>query len=330
MQVSQLSSAVILSLALSYPGWSLAASHTPRTCGASYPVILEQNAISPGGIGGTGHESVVSPGGIGGTGHEPTIPSGGIGGTGHESSIVVSAAAQETAISSGGTGHETVIPPGGAGGSGHETAIPAGGMGGTGHEAVIPPGGIGGTGIVAAGSFVNIHGIVMVEDIRQQKIQLSTGDEICVGDRIATTHDAKAKIVFSDGATLYVLKNSEVSVIDYMYSTEQPKLSRSTIKLAKGDIRSVSGEISKINPQHYSFSTPVSSIQVIGTDFLITHLTEQEGALDAGTYAKVISGEIKVQSSSTSTRLRAGESSHVMLNGTQSVTSSGGGTCVAP
>lgn len=305
MLARHLLSAIILSLAMSYPGWSYAANRTPRTCEASHSGIFEKNTISPGGIGGTGHE--------------PTIPSGGIGGTGHETPIVVSAAAQEPAI-----------PPGGIGGTGHETAIPPGGIGGTGHETVTPPGGIGGTGIVAAGSLVNIHGVVMVEDIRQQKIQLATGDEICVGDRIATAHDAKAKIVFSDGAILYVLKNSEVSVIDYIYSTEQPKLSRSTIKLAKGDIRSVSGEISKTNAQHYSLSTPVSTIQVIGTDFLITHLTEQEGALDAGTYAKVISGEIKVQSSSSSIRLRAGESSHVMLNGTQSVTSNGGGTCVAP
>ena len=308
MQVRRLSFAVILSLAIGFPTWSFADSRAPRTCNAVNQATPERTTIVPGGIGGTGHETVIPPGGIGGTGHENPIVMGAI---------------NDTAL-------ETTIAPGGIGGTGHETPVPAGGIGGTGHEVQTAPGGIGGTGIIAAGSLVNIDGIVIAEDQHQQKIQLATGDEICIGDRIATSHNAKAKIAFSDGATLYVLKNTEISLIDYHYSATQPELSRSTINLAKGDIRSVSGKISKINPKHYSLSTPVSTIHVIGTDFLITHLTEQEGALDAGTYAKVISGEINVQSSSSSVRLRAGESSHVMLNGTQSSTSSGGGTCIAP
>ncbi len=253
----------------------------------------------------------MSPGGIGGTGHAPVIAPSGIGGTGHHADLQLS-------------------DNGGIAGTGHETSTAPGGIGGTGHEAQTAPGGIGGTGIVAAGSLVNVSGIVTVENQNQKKIILASGDEICTGDKIATSHDAKAKIVFTDGAALYVLKNSEIDVVDYNYSTEQADLSRNTLKLVKGDIRSVSGKIAKINPKQYSLSTPVSTIHVIGTDFLITHLTEQEGALDAGTYAKVISGEINVQSSSSTIKLRAGESSHVMLNGTQSVTSSSGGTCMAP
>ncbi len=277
--------------------------------------------MSPGGIGGTGHANEIPPGGIGGTGHEVTTYPGNIAENAQNSKV------QYTDNSGvAGKGHEITTAPSGIGGTGHAP----GGIGGTGHDARTPPGGIGGTGIIAAGSLVNVNGLVTVENQYQQKIELASGDEICAGDKIATSHDAKAKIVFTDGATLYVLKNSEISVVDYNYSTEQPDLSRNTMKLIKGDIRSVSGKIAKINPKHYSLSTPVSTIHVIGTDFLITHLAEEEGALGAGTYAKVISGEINVQSSTSTIRLRTGESSHVMLNGTQSVISSGGGTCTAP
>lgn len=176
----------------------------------------------------------------------------------------------------------------------------------------------------------NVNGVITVENNAKQHIQLASGDEVCVGDRIATSQEAKAKIVFTDGAMLYILKNSEISLVDYNYSAKQPELSRSLVKLSKGDIRSVSGKISKLNPQKYSFETPTSTIRVIGTDFLITHLQQSEGALDAGTYTKVISGEVSVQSTTSTIRLRAGESSHVMLNGTQSVISSGGGSCTAP
>lgn len=177
---------------------------------------------------------------------------------------------------------------------------------------------------------MNVNGVITVEDNSKQKIQLASGDEICLGDRITTSQDAKAKVLFTDGAMLYVLKNTEISLVDYHYSTEQPDINRSLITLVKGDIRSVSGKISKLNPQKYSFQTPASTIRVIGTDFLVTHLQQQEGALDAGTYTKVISGEVSVQSATSTIKLRAGESSHVMLNGTQSVITSGGGTCVAP
>lgn len=308
MHLRHLSLAASLVLILNYSGVAFAASPAPRTCSSINSPVFEQSPISSGGIGGTGHESTIPPGGIGGTGHESTIPPGGIGGT------ELKASAENSGI--GGTGHEPTIPPGG--------------IGGTGHEPVMPPGGIGGTGIMAAGTLVNVNGVVTVENYSKQKIQLASGDEICLGDRIISSHDAKAKILFADGAMLYILKDSEVSLTEYNYTAEQPKMNRSLVTLTKGDIRSVSGKISKLNPQKYSFQTPASTIRVIGTDFLVTHLQQQEGALDAGTYTKVISGEVSVQSATSTIKLRAGESSHVMLNGTQSIITSGGGTCTAP
>lgn len=325
MQICRLSLTAILTLALSLPTLATAANRAARTCNTANISILEQNSIAPGGIGGTGHDTAIPPGGIGGTGHEPqTAPDNNTSSAEHNVNMQLS---DNSGIA--GTGHEISTPAGGIGGTGHETTASPGGIGGTGHETAIPPGGIGGTGIVAAGSLVNVNGMVTVLDQNKQTLQLASGDEICVGDKITTAQNAKAKIEFTDGAVLYVLKNSEISLIDYNYSIKQPELSRNSINLARGDIRSVSGKISKINPQQYSFSTPVSTIRVVGTDFLITHLPEQEGALDAGTYTKVISGEIDVLSSSGSVRLHAGESSHVMLNGTQSITSGGGGTCMA-
>lgn len=305
MHLRHLSLAASLVLILNHSGLAFAAAHTARTCSSAHSTIYEQNAIPPGEMGGTGHEPTMSPGGISGTGHETTIPPGGIGGTEYKASLENS----------------------GIGGTGHEPTIPPGGVGGTGHEPSTPPGGIG---IMAAGTLVNVNGVVTVENHAKQKIQLASGDEICLGDKIATNQDAKAKIEFADGAILYILKNTEINLTEYNYSAKQPELSRSLVTLSKGDIRSVSGKISKLNPQKYGFQTPASTIRVIGTDFLVTHLQQQEGALDAGTYTKVISGEVSVQSATSTIRLRAGESSHVMLNGTQSVISSSGGTCTAP
>lgn len=272
-------------------------THTQRTCSSDDLSAFNKDAIVTGGIGGTGHEATLPPGGIGSTEHSNV-----------------------THISSNS----------GMGGTGHEPTIPPGGTGGTGREVPPPMGGIGGTGIVAAGKLDNIDGVITVENLTKHIFQLAKGDEICTGDKIVTADNAKAKILFADGATLYVLKNTKITIADYRFTPDQPKDNYSSILITKGDIRSVSGKISKLNPKNYSFKTPNANIHVTGTDFLITHLTQQEGALDAGTYTKVISGEVSVQSATSTIRLRAGESSHVMLNGTQSVISGGGGTCAAP
>lgn len=290
MPIRQLQIAAALISYLTFPLGVLAADRIARNCS---PVNLTGNG-----------QATIPPGGIGGTGHATTIPPGGIGGTGHETTI-----------------------PGGIGGTGDQASVSSGGIGGTGHETKIPPGEIGGTGVTLAGNLNMASGIVIAETVDKQKIQLVRGDAICMGDRITLANDAKAKIMFSDGATLYLLKNAEISIDEYYFAAQEPKLNRSLISLAKGDIRSVSGSISKLNPKNYSFKTPLSTIRVIGTDFLVTHLPQPEGAVDAGTYTKVISGEVSVQSSTSTIRLRTNESSHVMLNGSQSTISSGGGSC---
>jgi len=162
-----------------------------------------------------------------------------------------------------------------------QTTIPPGGMGGTGHETAIQSGGIGGTGIIRAGNLSMANGTVIAESADKKRLELARGDAICLGDHITVADDGKAKIMFSDGAALYLLKNTVVSIDQYYYAEQEPKLNRSLISLAKGDIRSVSGAISKLNPTNYTFKTPSSIIRVIGTDFLITHLPQQEGAIAA-------------------------------------------------
>jgi len=219
-------------------------------------------------------------------------------------------------------------------GSKHESlTIPPGGMGGTGHEAVIPPGGMGGTGITA-GYLSTVRGSALAQDQNNQRIQLANGDAICVGDHIASGYDSKAKILLTDGAALHILNSTVIRIDDYHYSAQAPEQGRSLITLAQGNIRSVSGTISKTNPKDYRLQTPVASIRVIGTDFMVTHLPAPEEVLDAGTYTKVTSGEVSVQSASGTIHLHAGESSHVKLDGSQSRLSGSGagssGSCTWP
>lgn len=303
----------IISL-LIYSGGSFANNTGPRTCSTGN-INLYQNTLPTGGSAGTGHSTDSPDGGIGGTGN--TIPPGGIGGNGIE------AAAENGGI--GGTGN--TIPPGGIGGNGVEATLDLGGIGGTGNTPPIPPGGIGGTGITTAGVVSKINGKVTAFVDSGQQLALSEGDEICAGDKIVSTQNSTAKITFSDGALLHVLQNTEIKIDEYHYASVTDKQSRSIVSLLKGDIRSVSGKISKINPENYAIKTPVATIRVIGTDFLVTHLPENNEGKLTGTYAKVISGEVSVSSKLGSTILGAGDSGHVLLNGVLSIIKSSGGMC---
>lgn len=340
MRVGDIKLAIAMISLLIFSGVTFANNTVPRTCSTG-GVNLYQNTLPTGGSGGTGHDPNTPPGGMGGTGN--TLPPGGIGGNGVEAAAKnggiggtgntippggiggngIKASAETGGI--GGTGN--TIPPGGIGGNGVEAALDVGGIGGTGNTTPIPPGGIGGTGITTAGVVSKISGKITAFVDSGAQIVLSEGDEVCLGDKIVIAKDSSAKITFTDGALLHVLQSTEIKIDDYHYASASPKQSRSIVSLLKGDIRSISGKISKINPEHYAIKTPIATIRVIGTDFLVTHLPENDEGKLTGTYAKVISGEVSVSSKLGSTVLRAGESSHVLLNGVLSVINSNGGMC---
>lgn len=325
---------VVLAVHLTLSDAASAASRSPRICSDQSSIIQLNEISGGGGSGGTGMQPTTD-GGLGGTGYGTTLPPGGSGGVGTQANggegggdggIGGTGIQASSGSGIGGTGNTTSIPPGGMGGNGIEASNSNGGVGGTGHSTVIPPGGIGGTGITA-GMIMNSSGTVVVTTPARETYTLGIGDAICVGDLISTDFSSQAKIEFTDGAILYALKNTEVKIEAYQYSNDGGTNNLSHISVIQGDIRSVSGAISKTNPAQYAIKTPVATISVIGTDFIVSHLTNNEEELDKGTYTKVISGEVTVNSVSSKVRLRAGESSHVMMNGTQIILYSNGGTC---
>lgn len=317
MQYRNLKLALILASLIIYSGAATAGNVKPRTCSAINASSLE-HILPTGGSGGTGHDAASPSGATEGAGI--TASPEGIGGTGIE------AAAESGGI--GGTGIEPAAESGGIGGTGIKAAAESGGIGGTGHT--VPPGGIGGTGITPAGIISKASGRIAVFISETHQQTLNESDAICNGDTLIVDSGSQAKITFSDGAILHVMQNTVIRIEDYQYAKGLPQQNRSIITLARGDIRSISGEISKTNPSQYEIRTPVATIRVIGTDFLVTHLPENNDAKLIGTYTKVIAGEVSVMSKLGKILLRAGESSHVLLNGTQSIIKSNGGTCSAP
>lgn len=232
-------------------------------------------------IGGTGHGVDVSPrDGIVGTGRSQDASSG-IVGTGH----------QDT-----GSGHGV-----GAG----DIVANTGSDGG---------GGIGGTG-APAGRIAKTTGKVFVRDRTNLAMILGENDAVCVGDQLATGSDNAAVIKFADGGVMNLWPNTSVRVEAFAFDANDRQKAESVVSLQKGQIRVLSGQIAKLNPDNYVTKSRDIAIRVMGTDFQVIHLPGKVGRFNAGTYVNVIIGQVRLDSSRGVLMLIEGESGYAGQSG---------------
>lgn len=145
------------------------------------------------------------------------------------------------------------------------------------------------------------------------------------GDVLVTQGKTYAKIQFIDDSTVTLAPNTRFKVINYAYNEAKPKDDHSVFKLITGTLRSISGKLSKRNPDSYKLETPAAVIGIRGTDFTASHLSEQEikacqekstACKDRkpGLYAHVKGGSINVANSAGSKDISAGQSVYAAAN----------------
>ncbi len=97
---------------------------------------------------------------------------------------------------------------------------------------------------------------------------LRLGTVISEGDRIITGGDAVAIIVFVDEGRISVRADSELLVKQYKVDPSGAD-THLDFELVRGGIRQISGQAAKLRPERYRLNTPIASIGVRGTDFLV-------------------------------------------------------------
>jgi hypothetical protein len=75
-------------------------------------------------------------------------------------------------------------------------------------------------------------------------------------------------VTFKDETVMSFGPNTELVVDQYLFNPAQGKL-KLNAKLAKGSLNYVSGMIAKIQPEVVSVNTPVGTIGVRGTQFVV-------------------------------------------------------------
>jgi hypothetical protein len=95
---------------------------------------------------------------------------------------------------------------------------------------------------------------------------LKRRDSIFLHDTVMTETGSTGQIVFTDGSSLSLQEKTELVFESYQFGKEgSSQENKYGMGLVKGGFRTITGAISKANPNGYQISTPVATIGVRGT-----------------------------------------------------------------
>lgn len=101
-----------------------------------------------------------------------------------------------------------------------------------------------------------------------KRTEATVGAPVHQNDTLETDSDGAVGITFIDNTTLSLGPKSQLAVTDYVFEPRANKLSF-VAQMTKGSLMYVSGLIAKLSPSAVSLQTPVGTIGVRGTRFLV-------------------------------------------------------------
>lgn len=103
----------------------------------------------------------------------------------------------------------------------------------------------------------------------QTKRMLSRKAEIYKEDTVESDKSSTAQINLTDGTLLAIAENTKIQIEKYNYDKKEPSKDSYVANLAKGGLRTITGEIGKNNPEETKTKTPVATLTTLGTDYSI-------------------------------------------------------------
>lgn len=126
----------------------------------------------------------------------------------------------------------------------------------------------------------------------------STGQRIQAGSVVVTGAKSLATLKFDDGQVAVIHENSEFRVAEYVFVKDQPARDRFSFELLRGALRLVTATIAPRNPAAYQVRTPLSTIGIRGTDFML--------AIVNPLYISVLSGTVAATNAAGTVAFAAG------------------------
>ena len=125
-----------------------------------------------------------------------------------------------------------------------------------------------GSGALAAGAGTVTHlsGTLSVQRSDGSVRILSQKSEVNPGDVLTTQRDSYAQINFSDGSSLTMRPNTQISIEQYHFVQDRPQEDNSFLRLVKGGLRTVTGLVGKRgNQDAYKIGTNTATIGIRGS-----------------------------------------------------------------
>jgi hypothetical protein len=101
-----------------------------------------------------------------------------------------------------------------------------------------------------------------------QVIPAAVGLKLHAGDTLSTGPDGSLGMILRDNSSLSIGPESSIVIQDFLFSPAEGKLGLFA-RLAKGSMAYLSGLIGKLAPESVRFETPVASIGIRGTCFVV-------------------------------------------------------------
>lgn len=117
-----------------------------------------------------------------------------------------------------------------------------------------------------AGEVIAMKGDVTAQSSDGTSRALMKSDQVFVGDQVITGSGAYAVIQFIDGAKATLRPDSNLSINQYTFGTENDG---AVLGLVKGGFRAITGEIAHNRPESFSVQTNVATLGVRGTEFAV-------------------------------------------------------------
>jgi len=153
----------------------------------------------------------------------------------------------------------------------------------------------------AIGQVVWVKGTLIASQPNQANRNLTRRSSIFQADTLKTDATSTGQVVFTDNSLLALKENTILVIAQYAHKVGGPPQKEAFVaNLAKGGFRTITGAVAKQNPKGYEANTPVATIGVSGTEFVIFYDPNSK-KLDA----KVDKGTINVANGSGSQTLHA-------------------------
>lgn len=109
----------------------------------------------------------------------------------------------------------------------------------------------------------------------QQRTPAQPGTPVFLGSRLKTSVQGSIGVILKDETIVACGPDTELAIDEYLYQPAQGKLAL-VANLLRGSLNYISGVIAKLRPEAVAVKTPMGTIGIRGTQFVVKVVAEEE------------------------------------------------------